>query len=562
MQQSNEKPKAANHGAKWTNEQDNWLLHAISKEVPIKIISSKMERSNGSIISRLKVIALREITNGQTITYAMMLTKLSRETIEEFIEKQKVLKEHALEKKLAKASLKDSSNNTNNSSVNETSEIVVIKIDNTLPKQLVPKKENNIDLSQLNEEQRIVVENVKNGKNILITGSAGCGKSFVVKYIIQYATEAEKPLGICAMTGSAAVLIGGTTLHSFMGIGLARESVEYLVRRIVSKESNEILKELEMLIIDEVSMMNDELFTKVSQILSLIRKNPEPFGGVQIILVGDPFQLCPIENTYFFKSPEWTRANFQVALLKLNMRQAGDDIFKGILDRVRWGNCSKEDYKILKKLRHTTFPDGIIPTRLYSHNKDVDSINYNELENLVKNGRPCIKYNIKYKGDLRKQSHSKSYAKAMKLNEDLILCPGAQVVLTRNLDILHGLVNGARGTVIEIMPNYVTVQFVHRRSIVKIEYYAINAINTQMILSEPLDLAYIPLKLAWALSIHSSQGMTLDALELDLGSSIFAYGQAYTGLSRAKDMKSVKLVGLLPESFKTSPDVIEFYNNI
>ena len=547
MQNENEKPKAANHGAKWTTDQDTWLLQAISKDVPIKIISTKMERSNGSIISHLKLLAFREISNGNTIETAMALTKLSRESIEEFIEKQKAVKEIALAKKLARVSLKTETHD----------EVVVIKTDIIEP----PKQ--NIDIYQLNEEQSIVVENVKNDANILITGSAGCGKSFVVKYIIQYADEAKKVLGICAMTGSAAVLIGGTTLHSFMGIGLARESVECLVRRVKANPNNkvEFLKQLEMLIIDEVSMMNDELLTKISQILSIIRKNPAPFGGVQIILVGDPFQLCPIENTYFFKSPEWTRGNFQVSLLKRNMRQAGDDVFKAILDRVRWGTCIRDDYKILKKLRHTTFPEGISPTRLYSHNADVTIINNEELDNLVKSGRPCINYNIKYKGNVQKQTYSKNYAKAMKLNEGLILCPGAQVVLTRNIDIIAGLVNGARGTVIEIMPNYVMVRFANA-GLIKVEYYVINSMNTLQQSEPNLDLAYIPLKLAWALSIHSSQGMTLDALELDLGSSIFAYGQAYTGLSRAKDMKSVKLVGLLPESFKTSPDVIEFYNRL
>jgi ATP-dependent DNA helicase PIF1 len=150
----------------------------------------------------------------------------------------------------------------------------------------------------------------------------------------------------------------------------------------------------------------------------------------------------------------------------------------------------------------------------------------------------------------------------MKLNDELYLCVGAQVVLTRNIDILSGLVNGARGIIVELTSTYVYVNFVNA-GLIKIEYYAINSMNTLMQLSEPdIDLAYIPLKLAWALSIHSSQGMTVDALELELGSSIFAYGQAYTGLSRAKNMKSIKLVGLLPESFKTSPDVIEFYSTL
>jgi ATP-dependent DNA helicase PIF1 len=122
----------------------------------------------------------------------------------------------------------------------------------------------------------------------------------------------------------------------------------------------------------------------------------------------------------------------------------------------------------------------------------------------------------------------------------------------------RGLVNGSRGIVLEITSTSVIVKF-NTVGIVPIEYY--NLKSSSMFTSD-IDVSYIPLKLAWALSIHSSQGMTLDALELDLGSSIFAYGQAYTGLSRARNMNSIKLVGLLPESFKTSPQVIEFYSGL
>ena len=565
--------KPSNHGALWTPEQDTWLLNAIAKNVKAQDISIKMSRTYGSIISRLKLIAVREITNGKSIEHAMALTKLSREAIEEFSEKQKVKQEYALAKKMEKMSLKNTSKHTQNTQDNQNAQANQTNQTNQ-DTQNNQANQNTQDIqiiedpvvlnrTDLNVEQELAIEAVERNNNILITGSAGSGKSFVVKYIIQYARESNKIIGICAMTGSAAVLIGGTTLHSFMGIGLGTDSVDYLVRKIRSNPNGKLesLTTLQMLIIDEVSMLNDDLLTKISQILSIIRKNPAPFGGVQMILVGDPFQLCPIDYDYFFNSPEWTRGNFKVILLKLNMRQAEDDLFKAILDRVRWGVCSKEDYKILKVLRYTTFPKGIIPTRLYSHNKDVDTINNTELNNLITNGAHTETYNIQYKGNKEKRELGKKYAKAIKLAENITLCKSAQVVLTRNIDMERGLVNGARGTIISVMPTHVMVNF-KNAGIIKIDYYNINSYTTGSSTGTDVDISYIPLKLAWALSIHSSQGMTLDALEIDLGSSIFAYGQAYTGLSRARNMTSIKLVGLLPESFKTSPQVIEFYSKL
>ena len=535
--------KPSNYGAKWTPEQDTWLVQAIAKDIAFSIIANKMGRTKGSIISRLKLLAYNTIQKGSSIEDAMVMTKLSRESIEEFSIKHTALKNAALAKKLAAPA--------------------------PTPRALVDvsTKEHyttqHATYDQLNTEQKDAIDHLKVGHNILITGSAGCGKSFLVKYIIIHARTNEKNIGICAMTGSASVLIGGTTLHSFMGIGLANDSVEYLVRKIRGNINNKVdaLQQLHILLIDEVSMMNDELLTKMSQILSIIRKNPEPFGGVQIILVGDPFQLAPITYNYFFKSPEWTRGAFKVVLLKANMRQSEDSVFKDILDRVRWGNCNKSDYKLLKQLRHTVFPVNVIPTRLYSHNKDVIEINNTELQRLIHNGTPIVEYTIKYKGSTEKKNASKSYAKATKLEESLQLCKGAQVILTRNIDVQRGLVNGARGVVIECMESYVNVGFTYA-GIVQIDYFTINSYNmgTQNIVD--IDVSYIPLKHAWALSIHASQGMTIDALELDLGSSIFAYGQAYTGLSRAQNMKSIKLVGLLPESFKTSPDVVEFYSTL
>jgi ATP-dependent DNA helicase PIF1 len=216
----------------------------------------------------------------------------------------------------------------------------------------------------LNIEQSCAVENVKNGKNIFLTGSAGSGKSFCVQHIINYALSKKLKIGITALTGSASILINGTTLHSFMKIGLAKESPEVLVHGIRKyREVFNKLKELDMLLIDEVSMMSDILFDKINKIFQIIKYNSIPFGGVQMVFVGDGFQLPSIDGGYCFQSANWESSNFQVHLLKINMRQKDDLIFKELLSRVRWGTCSREDYLVLKKLKKTTFAEGIVPTR-------------------------------------------------------------------------------------------------------------------------------------------------------------------------------------------------------
>ena len=127
-----------------------------------------------------------------------------------------------------------------------------------------------------------------------------------------------------------------------------------------------------------------------------VRRSEKPFGGVQNILVGDPFQLCPIEGEYCFLSKKWKESNFEVILLKQNMRITDDLIFKNILDRLRWGNCSDEDLEVLKKLRNTKFPNNIVPTRLYSRNADVDRINNLELQKLIDLGNVLTDYTIIY----------------------------------------------------------------------------------------------------------------------------------------------------------------------
>jgi ATP-dependent DNA helicase PIF1 len=287
-------------------------------------------------------------------------------------------------------------------------------------------------------------------------------------------------------------------------------------------------------------MLNEELFEKINQFLQIVRRKKVPFGGMQMVLVGDPFQLCPVEGDYFFASPNYK--DFTVHNLTTNMRQRGDPAFKDLLDRVRWGVCCDEDLMVLKQLQHTKFPDGIIPTKLYSKNISVDSINLLELNKL---NSPQQDFEAFVNHDV-----AKKWMVANRIPEKIRLCVGAQVMCTKNIPIL-GLVNGSRGVITDLAPNHVSMKLLDG-SIVKVPFVTI---PFQL---ETIKLQYMPIKLAWAVTIHSAQGLTIDALEVDLGKDIFTWGQAYTGLSRATSLATVKVTSVLRTSFVTNPKVINF----
>lgn len=416
----------------------------------------------------------------------------------------------------------------------------------------------------MNAEQRAVLEHVVAGHNVFMTGGAGVGKSFTLGHVIEWAEGAGKNVGVCAMTGAAAVLLpaGATTLHSFMGIGLGKDDVEHLCRKIKKKAPVlEKLKELDLLIVDEVSMLNDELFVKVSQVLKCLRRVNKPFGGVQMLLVGDPFQLMPVEGAPCFLSPEWADAGFTVCTLVANMRQKDDTEFKALLDRVRLGDCSSQDLATLQALKTTEFPPDIVPTRLYAINARVDEINEIHMERLLLDGRQAITYRLKYGGNASSKVLSKKWAETIKMRPEITLCVGAQVMLTRNICIESRLVNGARGVVDAVTPKTVSVRWTSG-AISVVEFFKISTlkypykVDKQTDTDEEINVAYMPLQLAWAISIHKSQGMTLDAVEVDLGSSIFAGGQAYTALSRARSFDSIKLIDVRASSFHVNPRVL------
>jgi ATP-dependent DNA helicase PIF1 len=246
-------------------------------------------------------------------------------------------------------------------------------------------------MALLNNKQRLAVEQTINGENILITGPAGTGKSYTIKHIIELLQANCKNIGLTATTGTAAFIIGGQTIHSFMGMGIGDTSIAEIFIKIKSNSNIfKRLSELDVLIIDEISMLDCALFEKISTIFCYVKSYStkdtgllnKPFGGVQIILIGDFCQLAPVNGIYCFLSKLWETANIKVVLLDELVRQNDDLLFQQILQIIRKGKCTDNILKVLNALKDTQFDDEIIPTKLYPKNMNVDKINDIEIARL------------------------------------------------------------------------------------------------------------------------------------------------------------------------------------
>jgi ATP-dependent DNA helicase PIF1 len=407
----------------------------------------------------------------------------------------------------------------------------------------------------LNNKQLYAVEQTIKGENILITGPAGTGKSYTIKYIIELLKADNKNIGLTATTGTAAFIIGGQTIHSFMGLGICDGSIADIFIKI-KKQSNiyKRLAELDVLIIDEVSMLDSVLFEKISDIFCYIKSNSlkdtellnKPFGGIQIILIGDFCQLAPVNGIYCFLSKLWKDANINVVLLEELVRQNDDILCQQILQIIRKGKCTDNILKVLNALKETQFDDEIIPTKLYPKNINVDKINDIEVNKLKEAGNNTYTYTAEATKD--------NIGNISKYNVELVV--NSQVIVTRNIDISAGIVNGTRGVVKNLFKDFVVIKDT------KGNFHNITYYKDIFDKKSKSYILHMPLKVSYALSIHKSQGMTIDALEIDLGDNIFTCGQAYTALSRAKSLNSIKIIEVSKESFKINPFVKAFYYNM
>ncbi len=356
-------------------------------------------------------------------------------------------------------------------------------------------------ISMLSDEQLNIFDSVMCEHNVFITGPAGTGKSLVINAIVKKFLYEGKKIGITSSTGCSALNICGSTLHSFLGIGLGNLPVDVLYNELRTKRTKSKiytkLKSLEVLIIDEISMINSNLFTLVDNYLKLIKENKKPFGGIQLILSGDFFQLLPIRNNSLcFESDSWIDSKIKILELTKSFRQTNND-FVNILNELRYGNCTDEIIDILNSTKNNKFPSGVTPVKLYTKNKSVDDENIKIMHSLNKK---TYNFSINYSNSIFKDKNL----------SDLEICVGAQVMVTYNIDQENGIVNGRIGLVdsIDQINKSITIKVFDKNN--EPFYYQINYIskdsihydeNEDKIIKTPM-YSYIPLKLAYCITVH------------------------------------------------------------
>lgn len=439
---------------------------------------------------------------------------------------------------------------------------------------------------ELSKEQHMSFNKYINGDNIFITGPGGTGKSALIKSIYTRAISNKKKIQVCALTGCAAVLLNcnAKTIHSWAGIGLANGTIEEILKKI---KINHFLKaswlNIDILVIDEVSMMSLKLFNLLNAIGKQIRKNTKPFGGIQVIFTGDFYQLPPVGNKddtettrFCFESEDWDvvfHKNDQIELKKI-FRQT-DELYVGILNQVREGKIKKKSDEILQQyVNRTSDPSLLIrPTKLFPTKSKVDAINSTKI-NLL-NGEER-EFDMKYHTDLeflkteievRKKFSEKDMASELDYLSGNLICDkiirlktGCQVMCVVNKQLDRGVevCNGSQGIVLGFCP-------ITKCPIVKYN----NGVKMTMVHhfwpSEKIPgvgVSQVPLILAWALTIHKSQGTTMDFAEIDIGSGIFECGQTYVALSRVKSLNGLYLTSYDVSRIKINKKVQVFYEQL
>lgn len=411
-----------------------------------------------------------------------------------------------------------------------------------------------------NMTQSQALDILKMGRNVFITGPAGSGKTYVINQYIKYLKDHEVSIGITASTGIAATHMGGVTIHSWSGMGIKNNMSDHDLAALADKPHvARRIRESAVLIIDEVSMLHHFRLDTLNAITQHIRKSTEPFGGLQIVLCGDFFQLPPVSkygepDTHFiYRSEAWRDGKFTVCYLEENYRQGNDPIVS-VLNEIRSGEVSEEAREQLRS-RHNLgeWIGASEQTRLYTHNVDVDTINDTELDKVDEHE---ITYEMTSHG---RKPLVEALKKSCLAPEKLRLKKGARVMCVKN-NFDKGYVNGTLGVVIScgygvdpVIRTASTPDFPDGR-LVTIELADWSIEDDDKVLAQ---ITQYPLRLAWAITIHKSQGMSLDAVEVDL-SRAFEPGMGYVALSRVRTLAGLSILGMNEGALQVHPEVLEY----
>lgn len=389
------------------------------------------------------------------------------------------------------------------------------------------------------------------GNSVFLTGPPGSGKTYVLNEYVRRAKKAGRRVAVTASTGIAATHINGTTIHSWSGLGIRDELSEFDKQWL--KRNDRLRKRYlgtDVLVVDEVSMLHGKRLDMVNETCKLLRGSEEPFGGLQVILVGDLFQLPPVNRgselvDFAHTSPAWAELGPKICYLNEQHRQQGGGLLD-VLEAMRNGELNEDHGEILKsRLKQKT--DSAATTRLYSHNVDVETINARHLAALTGDTKS---YAMTANGSKTK---AEQLTRSVLAPEMLGLKQDAEVMFVAN-NFTTGFVNGSRGKVVGFKEGLPLVKLLKSQKVIKVEPHSWTLTEDGKKRAEVIQL---PLRLAWAITIHKSQGMSLDGAEIDLSKS-FTPGMGYVALSRVRSLDGLYLLGLNHMALKMHPEIFEF----
>lgn len=440
---------------------------------------------------------------------------------------------------------------------------------------------------QFSDEQQTAFDKYLTGENIFITGPGGTGKTALIKHIYKNAIHRGKRIYVCALTGCAAVLLEckAKTVHSWAGIGLGKGDIDDIITKV---RRNKFVKlmwvDTDVLVVDEVSMMSQQLFETLDAVGKAVRKNDQPFGGIQLIFSGDFYQLPPVgehdrpETVRFcFESPLWfqTFPKHNHVVLHHIFRQT-NEVYQSVLNQLREGRLKRSTNEMLLNLVNNP-PDlsqfDVKPTKLFPTRAMVNHVNQTEMNKLTSESYEYVAKEHTdvpmTAGEAKKQATftreqiqaELAYLRGnMRVSDKFSLKVGAQVMCIVNMkndlgDIV--LCNGSQGIVTAISPDgFPDVLFHNKVQMVMRPFVWLSEFIPG------LGVSQVPLILAWALTIHKSQGCTLDLAEVDAGSGIFECGQTYVALSRVRSLEGLYLKSFDVDRVRINKNVKQFYESL
>ena len=398
-------------------------------------------------------------------------------------------------------------------------------------------------------DQELALTILLSGRSALLTGAAGTGKTYLLNTFIAQARKRGKKVSVTATTGLAATHLGGNTIHSWSGIGVSDHLPNNFFERL-SKTRCDVISKTDVLIIDEISMLHDFRLDMIDKVLRTVRENDQPFGGIQLVMSGDFFQLPPVNRPneqgggFVVYSDAWQELQPAVLYLERQYRQ-NDERLLEILTALRTGDVRRRHVEVLLARTEIEPPDDDI-TELHTVNVDVDDINIQKLAELPGEERS---YQQTTTGS---KIYVENLQRSVLAPENLVIKLGALVMAVKNSpQKLYA--NGSIGTVVDFEPltEYPVVEFRDGRRVMMVpDVWELRDGERKR-----ASISQVPLRLAWAITVHKSQGMTLDAAKIDLRKA-FVEGMGYVALSRVRDLDNLYLYGINRRALEVSPDAL------